>query len=149
MAAATLSPVRAVTGLPSMVTRTCWPASSSNLLNIEPPRREGANQICIEPTARDHRRKDQGVIGGQRDAGMAADDECAGVRFGLIVDRKAVLCHDADARPGPDHVEFAECWKHAPCTVRLDRCDREIEHGFVGRLLAAIADHDATLVGLP
>src|SRR5215471_6896801 len=114
MAAATLSPTRTVTGLPSMVTLTRWP-SSNNLRNIEPPCREGADQICIEPTARDHRREHQGVIGGQRDAGMAADDECAGVRFGLIVDRKAVLCHDADARPGPGHVVFAECWKHAPC----------------------------------
>src|SRR5215510_4072359 len=124
MAAATLSPARAVTGLPSMVTRTRWPLSSNNLLNIEPPRREGADQICIEPAARDHWREHQGVIGGQGDAGMAADDECAGVRLGLIVDRKTILCHDADARPGTDHVEFAERGKHAPCTVRLDRSDR-------------------------
>src|SRR5215467_14931516 len=123
MAAATLSPTRAVTGLPSMVTQTRWP-SSSNLRNIEPPRREGADQICIEPTARDHRREHQGVIGGQRDAGVAADDECPGVSFGLIVDWKAVLCHDANARPGTDHVELAERRKHAPCPVRLERCDR-------------------------
>src|SRR5262249_59039255 len=84
MAAATLSPLRAVTGLPSMVTRTRSPSASSSLLNIEPPRGESADHICIKLTARDHGCEHLGVVGGQRDAGMAADDECASVHFGLI-----------------------------------------------------------------
>src|SRR5262249_21183932 len=124
MTAATLSPARAVTDLPSMVTRTGSPSASRNLLNIEPPCREGANHICIEPTACDHGREHQSVIAGQRDPGMAADDACAGVRSGLVIDGKAVLGHDADAGPGTDHVELAEHREHAPCTVRLDGGDR-------------------------
>src|SRR5260221_4665698 len=94
-AAATVSPLRAATALPSTVMATGVPASCS-LLNMEPPCTEGADQRLVERAARDHGGDGERVIGRQRDARMAADGEGAGMAFGLVVDRKAVLGHDSN-----------------------------------------------------
>src|SRR5262245_61725396 len=97
-AAATVSPPRACTGLPSIVRATAAPASAS-LLNMEPPRTEGSNQRLVESTARDHWRDGKRMVGGQRHAGMAAHGEGPGMAFRFIVDREAVLGHHADGAP--------------------------------------------------
>src|SRR5205807_2261085 len=83
-AAATVSPARASTGLPSMVSETVLAPVSGSLANIEPPRAEGADQGRIEPALGDHGRERQCMVGGERHAGVAADDECAGAGGGLV-----------------------------------------------------------------
>src|SRR5512139_738854 len=103
-AAATVSPLLACTGLPSMVRATAVPASAS-LLNMEPPRTEGSDQRFVEGTARDHGRDGEGMIGRQRHAGMAAHREGAGMALRFVVDREAVLRHHADGAPGAHDVD--------------------------------------------
>src|SRR5476649_591581 len=107
MADATVSPMRARIGLPSIVTVSVAPVSPS-LLNMKPPRAEGSDQRRIEFAARDHRRDGQGVVGGERDAGMAAHGEGAGMGLRLVVDREPVLGHDADRAPGAHDVGILE-----------------------------------------
>src|SRR5476649_2082117 len=103
MADATVSPMRARIGLPSIVTVSVAPVSPS-LLNMKPPRAEGSDQRLVERAARDHRRHGESMIGRERDARMAAQHEGAGMRRALVVDREPVLRHDADGTPGPHHV---------------------------------------------
>src|SRR5918994_2029771 len=79
-AAATVSPLLAYTGLPSIVRATAVPASAS-LLNMEPPRTEGSDQRLVEGTAGDHRRDSERMVGRQRHARMAAHSEGAGMAF--------------------------------------------------------------------
>src|SRR5262249_5316499 len=98
-AAATVSPARAWTTLPSTLMATVEPPSAS-LLNMEPPGTEGSDQRLVEGAARDHGGNGERMVGGERHARMAAHRKSAGMRLGLVVDREAVLGHDADGAPG-------------------------------------------------
>ncbi|GCC47359.1 hypothetical protein chiPu_0031709, partial [Chiloscyllium punctatum] len=79
---------------------------------------------------------------------MAAGHEGAGMALRLIVDRKAVLRHDADAGPAPDHVEPRQMRKHALRAIGHHRADRMLERAIVEFLLPAVPDHHGALVGL-
>src|SRR6267154_5999489 len=121
-AAATVSPVRALTALPSTVIATGAPASAS-LLNMKPPRTEGSDQRLVERAAGDHRRNRERVIGRKRHAGMTADSEGAGMSLGLVIDREPVLGHDANGAPGAHHVHVGKQRELAHRALRLGRAD--------------------------
>src|SRR5436190_551711 len=91
-AAATVSPARAVVRAPLSVKATVSPAASGSLRNMEPPGTE-RNQLVGKPACRDLRCNIEGVIRGERHAGMARGQERARMRARLIVDWEAVLAH--------------------------------------------------------
>src|ERR1051325_10108417 len=100
IAAATVSPLRASTGSPSMVIGTVLGAASSgNRWNIESPGSEWLEFLGGQATFGDARREKERVRGGERHAAVARGVERAGTARRLVVDRKAVLRHDAQARP--------------------------------------------------
>src|SRR5260370_41747176 len=107
MAAATVSPMRARTSLPSTVRVSVAPVSPSRW-NMEPPRAERSDHRLVERAARDHRRDSERMVGAERDAGMAAQHEGAGVGLGLVVDREAVFGHDANGAPGTNHISVGQ-----------------------------------------
>src|SRR6185312_15397728 len=116
-AAARLSPARAVTGSPSTDSVTLSPPisgsrSNTGLAGIEPPGAEGG-ELGIEPPRGDHRRDRERVVGGEGDAAVAGRNERAGTARRLLVDREAVLRHDAQRRPAAHDVEAAEQREHA------------------------------------
>src|SRR5262249_11252470 len=144
-AAATVSPARACTGLPSTVRVTAEPASPS-LLNMEPPRAEGGDQRLVECATGDHGRDGKCVIGCKRHARMAADREGTGMGFRLVVDRETVLGHDADGAPGAHHVGAAEQGELAYSALGLGGADAQRQARGVRALLLGIADHHRALV---
>src|SRR5476649_864386 len=145
MADATVSPMRARIGLPSIVTVSVAPVSPS-LLNMEPPRAEGSDQRRIEFAARDHRRYTKGVVGGERNAGMAADGKGAGMRLRLVVDREAVLGHDPDRTPGAHDVDVLQQREHPHRARGLGGADADGEARRVDAVFLGVADHDGALV---
>ena len=103
--------------------------------------------LRIERGAGDHRRESVSVNGRERDTGMAAGNESAGVAFGLIVDRETILRHHAEARPTTHDVHIRE--------IGNMRCARSAMTALIvklipviGRIFLAVADHDSAFVGL-
>src|SRR3954467_8700378 len=165
-AAETVSPCRAATATPSTKICTGGRLSCSDRLNILAPSislvaavvrgaggaktagRERADQLRLERALLDHPRDLESVVGGERHAGMAAGDEGAGMRLRLVVDRKAVLRHDADAGPAPDHVEPREMRKHALGAIGHHGADRMLHRTIVELVFLAVTDHHRAFVGL-
>src|SRR5262252_11129018 len=139
-AAATVSPARAVTGRPSTMRPTAWPLSAS-LLNMEPPRAEGSDQGLVERATADHGRDGERMIGAERHARMAAHREGAGMALRLVVDREAVLGHDADRAPGAHDVDVGQQRELAHRALGLGGADAERKACGIGALLLGIADH--------
>src|SRR3569833_4392427 len=167
----TASPSRASTAFPSTWIVTDLPVAPSARLNIlvssagqavaksvvaiaalrcaaKAARRESLDQLRLQRAAHDHPRDVEGVVSSQRHAGMAAGDEGAWMGLGLIVDRKTVLRHHADAGPAPDHVEPADMREHALRAIGHHGDDRKVLHAIVEFLLPAVADHHRALVSL-
>src|SRR3569833_1615289 len=167
----TASPSRASTAFPSTWIVTDLPVAPSARLNIlvssagqavtksvvaiavlrhaaEAVCRESLDQLRFAHALHDHAGDVEGVVGSQRHAGMAAGDESAGMGRRLVIDRKTVLRHHADAGPAPDHVEPAEMREHALRAIGHHGVDRMVLHAVVELLLPAVADHHSALVGL-
>ena len=106
------------------------------IVGIRPPRRSCGGNV-------------EGVVGGERDAGMAGGDERRRVGRRLVVDRKAILAHHPQGRPGPHDVETARAAgtcapRDRPSVAMIGVVTTVVETC----LLEAVADHDAALVGL-
>src|SRR5262245_55190074 len=106
-ATATVSPARAVTVRPSTMSLSVGPVSAS-LLNMKPPRTEGSDQGFVERAAGDHGRDGERLIGAQRHARVAAHGEGPGMALRLVIDREAVLRHDADSAPGAHDIDVGQ-----------------------------------------
>src|SRR5437762_14064110 len=80
-------------------------AACRGMVCVEAAGRERADEFRFERARRHHAGNIEGVVGGERHPGMTAGDESARLALRLIVDRKTILRHHADAGPGPDDVE--------------------------------------------
>src|SRR3979490_2849297 len=94
-------------------------AACRSMGRVEAAGRERPDEVGVERAGRDHPRDLEGVIGSQRHTGMTAGDEGARLALRLVVDRKAILRHHADAGPGPDDVEASQMREHALRPIRI------------------------------